>query len=885
MIPKVAAAANWRIFATIGPIYGNCRGYKATMTTRPTPILTYLLAGGPVMDSEESVLTPGALVAAQGGTLIAATDGGFSAAFPDPAAALVAAQALLQAWPQIAIALHSGPAADPLERELLQGRGAAILAATPPGQILLSGATASALRGRPHLGGTLRDRGSGQLADLLDRESLVQFVPTDGPPANDAPRTLDTLPHNLPRQLSPLIGRAGEVAALVARVQDPATRLLTQTGPGGVGKSRLALAVSAAALPAFPAGAWFVPLAGVPTADLLVPALARALGVAEGPDQPLWEGVVAWAQGPRRLLILDTLEHLPDAGAILARLPAAAPALTVLATSRTALRLSDEYTYPVRPLALPASSTDPQMALESPAVALFVLRAREGQPDITLTAANVGAVVEVATRLDGLPLALELAAARARGVSPQALAARLAVHEAGQALPLLSGGAGYLPARQQTLRAAIGWSVDLLPPEQQAIFARLGVFAGGADLPALQAVAGLADSADLDVLLDQNLIAVKPGVDGAPRYGMLRTIQEYAAERLAALPAVAAETHAAHRAYYRDLAETAAAQWIGPQQADWLRRLEEEHDNLRAAIREALAADDPDTALRLGAALWRFWLTRGYFSEGRYWLAAMLVAGAALPAERRTVALNGLGNLAWSQGDYAAARGYHESNLVLRRAVGNGRDIGITLNNLAIIAMSEQDYEQAETLLTEALALAEAAGEAAMTAICLNNLGRNARYRHDFTRAHDYYSRSLALRRQVADSGGMAFCFYNLGEVALLVGNLRAAGSNYRMGLEHVRTRGDRNLTALYLEGIAGLLAATGAAPASARLFGAAAALRQATGTPLHAAERVEYERQVAAAQAKLDPPTWDHAWAAGRVLSPDAALDEAAAALDTLPV
>jgi predicted ATPase/class 3 adenylate cyclase len=539
-----------------------------------------------------------AAFAAHGGREVDTQGDAFFVAFPraiDAVRAAVAAQRALAAhpWPEgaavrVRMGLHTGEPTPTGGRYvgLDVHRAARVGAAAHGGQVLLTQTTEALVAHELPDAVRLRALGPQRLKDLQHPEPLYQLVvaglPADFPPL----QTLDRHAHNLPVQPTPLLGREREVGMARALLARPGARLVTLTGPGGVGKTRLGLQVAAEVADRFPDGVWLVPLAPLGDPALVGPTVARTLGLGEAAGQPLRDTLAAYLRDKRLLLLLDNVEHLLDAAPLLADLLAASPALAVLATSRAPLRLAGEREVAVPPLPLPAAGRPParEELGECAAVRLFVDRAQAVRADFRLTDENAAAVAEICRRLDGLPLALALAAARARLFAPPALLARLA-----RPLALLTGGARDLPARQQTLRATIDWSYGLLGAGEQRLFARLAVFAGGCTLEAAEAVCDGAGDLGADVLeglealVAQSLLRWEPGAGDEARVAMLETLREYAAERLAASGEAAAAGRA-HAAHYLALAEAAERELAGPRQAAALARLEAEHDNLRAAL-------------------------------------------------------------------------------------------------------------------------------------------------------------------------------------------------------------------------------------------------------------------------------------------------------------
>src|SRR5215211_4624856 len=653
----------------------------------------------------------------RGGYVFKTVGDAFCCAFPTTPdaleAALEAQRTLLSSeWQEtgplrVRMALHMGVAEErdgdyfgpPVNRV------ARLLSAAHGGQVLLSLPTHEMVRDQLPAGVSLRDLGEHHLKDLFRPERVFQLVSPDLPSEFPPLRTLDAYRNNLPLQPTPLVGREKEVAEVRDLLRQGETRLLTLTGPGGIGKTRLALQAAADLLDDFPDGTFFVPLATLTDAELLLPAVAETLGVRETGDQPLGETLKDYLRERHLLLLLDNFEQVLGAAPAVTELLGAAPGLKVLVTSRTPLRLYGEKEYAVPPLSVPDVKHLPDLKTLSQyeVVRLFIERAKSAKVDFEVTDESAPAVAEICVRLDGLPLAIELAAARIKMLPPRAM-----LHRLGSRLKLLTGGARDLPERQRTLRATIEWSHALLDQGEQVLFARLAVFSGGRTLEAIEAICDAEGDLPVDAfeddssLLDKSLLRQEEGPGGEPRLVMLETAHEFAREKLGQ-SAEAEEIERVHAEYFLALAEEADPELRGPDQLQWLEKLEAEHDNMRAALTWALEHEEVEEALRLGGALWWFWWMRSHNSEGRRWLEQVLVMDGRGSLEVRAMALAGVGYLGLEQGDLDRAKEACEEGLGLLAHEGSEAKL-ILLAGLGWVVWEREEYDQAKQLFEECLA-------------------------------------------------------------------------------------------------------------------------------------------------------------------------------------
>jgi predicted ATPase len=771
---------------------------------------------------------------------------------------------------------------------------------------LMSLATEELVRDELPEGAALRDLGERRLKDLFRPEHVFQIT-ASGLPTEFAPlRTLDARRNNLPGQPTPLVGREREVAQVCEQVRNPDVRLLTLTGPGGTGKTRLGLQAAAELMDEFESGTFFVPLAPIIDPTLVAPTIARTLDLESG-DQTPEELLRDYLRDKQTLLLLDNFEQVLGAAPLVTELLSISPNLKALTTSRIPLRLYGEYEFPVPPLEVPDPRRTQSLkeVTQYEAVRLFIERARATNPDFTITSDNAPAVAEICARLDGLPLAIELAAARIKLLPPRAMLDRL-----DDRLKLLTGGARNLPERQRTLRGAIEWSYELLDAGEKTLFARLAVFSGGCTLEAMEAICDAERELPLDILegasslLDKSLLRQEEGAEGEPRFVMLETIHEYARERLDESDE-AEEIRRLHAEYFLALAEQGESELRRPEEAKWLERLEIEHDNMRAALSWTLESEEAERGLRLAGALWRFWWMRGHYIEGRRWLEEALAKDSRTSAARakaleavgwladeqgdidRAVAaaeeglslsagteiidaapfLRTLGSAAYVRGDHERAAQLYDESLALSREARDERGVASSLLQLGNVLSDRGDHDKAKRFYEEALALSRKLDDNALLTSSLISAGAEFLLQGDHERGAVLNQEAARLLRERGNRGSLQYALDNLGWAALMRGDQQQAKSLHEESLELSWELGDKLVAAESLEGLA-CSAATGEEERVARLFGAAETLRESVGYRQAPRERALRQPFLDAARSRLEEATWGAAWAEGRAMT-----------------
>ena len=806
------------------------------------------------------------------------------------AAALSAQRALAgEPWPdgaevRVRMGMHTGDASFGTEGYvgLHVHRASRIASVGHGGQVLLSDTTRSLVRETLPDGAELRDLGVHRLKDLDRPERLWQLVVADLQSDFPPIASLDAVPNNLPTRLTTFLGRAREIGEISGLLTD--SRLLTLTGPGGTGKTRLSLEVAARSLGQFPGGVFFVELAPITEAELVPATIAQALGLPDRGGRSSVDRLIDHIGERRMLLVLDNFEQVTDAAPSVNALLTACPNLSVMTSSRSMLHVSGEQEYPVPPLGLPDPAHLPPLTQLSQfeAVALFIERARAVKPDFDVTNDNAPAVAEICVRLDGLPLAIELAAARIRIFTPQSMLSRLE-----NRLALLAGGSRDLPERQQTLRGAIAWSHDMLDERDKALFASFSVFVGGAGLEAVEEVCEGAGTGGvleaLESLVEKSLVRQSEGIGGEPRFAMLETIREFALEQ-----ATARGDTDALRARHAELFTTVAEEWgasvMAADKGATLDRLEQDHDNLRAALAWAIETGAADMAMRLGSALWRFWQMRGYLQEGLERLEQTL----ALPhsrehPERRADALSAAAGVAYWLGDGDHSRELYEQEIEARRVLGDRGGLAEALYGISFTwsirgLLEKANADRALASINEARELFREIGDDAGVGRCewaLANVAWGTGRLEDATR---HGLEALAVFEAIDDRFMTGWTTYTLalGELSRLAADPTAperAASARRwlvQALEIFADAQDVSGYTLVLDAIAALALRQGDRARAARLSAAVANLERSSGTGLN-----QWNRELLGfvpTELKADPALSD-AWALGEAMTADEAV------------
>ncbi len=812
------------------------------------------------------------------------------AAFPSASQALLAAvtaqqRILRHPWPdgaavRVRIGLHTGEAriADAGYVGMDVHRAARICGAAHGGQILLSDTTSALVTKDLPDGVGLRDLGEHHLKDLIHAHHLFQAVaaglPTDFPPI----RSLNVLPNNLPRQLTSFIGREKEMAE-VKRLLSTAY-LVTLTGSGGAGKTRLALQVAADVVNDYPDGVWLAEFAPLADPALIPKAVATVLNVPEQPGRDMTETLVDALRPKALLLLFDNCEHLLAACRDLAgTLLRKCPHLRILATSREGLGVPGETLWRVPSLSVPEDVRHlppPGELVLFDAVRLFVDRAVATAPGFAVTGQNAPAVAQVCQRLDGIPLAIELAAARVSVLAVKQIAARL-----DDRFKLLTGGSPTLLPRHQTLHAAIDWSYQLLSETERVLLRRLSVFAGGWSLEAAESVCaggsvGVAAVLDLLTSLVAKSLVLAETQRGEARYRLLETVRQYSMSRL--LDSGEADAvRRRHRDWYVSLAEQAFPEYFGPRATLWVQQLETEHDNLRTAVEWSRAEKDgAEAGLRLTGNLWWFLVKQGHLSEAREWLEGALARRTEAPTVVLPRALRGASQLAWRRGDYELATTLATDGLAICRELGDRNESALLFLNLGIAALRRGDFEQAAAMCTECLNISREMGNRWVSGEALWGLGSVEQLRRNPERAIALYTESLADHMEAGDRWAIGKNLCEMGTAAHDLHDYARALACYKDSLTIVTEIGDRSLIAACLEGLAKVALSAGHHDKTARLFGAVESLRQSLEWRRSPAFQLSHDHAVASMRAALGDVAFAAMWATGRAMTPEQAIEYA---------
>jgi predicted ATPase/class 3 adenylate cyclase len=812
---------------------------------------------------------------------------------------------------KVRMGLHSGPAeerdGDYFGQTL--NRVARLMAAASGGQTLISAAVEDGLGSALPAGVELRDLGNHRLRDIKEAEHVFQVVLPDLPSSFPPIKSLSPRPTNLPGQLTSFVGRERELDELCRLLRRPQIRLLTLLGPGGIGKTRLSIQVGRNLQDEYEDGTYFVALAPVSHTDAVIHTIAEVLKVEESGETSLLDAVKAYLENRHLLLLLDNFEQVIDAAPLVNELLAAAPRVKAVVTSREELMIYGERVVPVLPLTLPEAGAiiDMRAVRQSPAVMLFAERAQTVQPEFTLDETSARPVIDICQRLEGLPLAIELAAMRTRDLSVEEIAAQLS-----NRMQVLSKGPRDFTARQRTMRGAIEWSYSLLPAEERSAFARFGVFVGPFTADAADAIAG---AEYLNRLKEKSLVHQMLEDEQTVTFVMLETLREYALEQLAASGEVST-LQRAHADYYLRLTETAEPNLTGASQVEWFNRLETEHHNVEAALEWLINSGDFEGAGRMAAVLWRVWGAHSRLSAGSQWAEQVLAQADTLTTRVRAKVTHGagrlqylqyhlpqaaeylktslglyeqcgdqsgqaaatlsLGEIEFRQGNFLAAEGYFQSSLALYVALDDQAGFARCLGQLGRLALREGNLPGAESLFQQSLELVRQYGSTESAALVMNDLAEVLRAQGKYPQAAALYRESLALYRQLDFDAGVAVMLHNLGQVARQQGEYDESLRCFQDALGLLQNLEEKQIIVECLAGVGGVFLKLGEAGRAVRFLSAANTLMTASSMGLDFADQTEYEANLDAARRQLDAAAWAAAWAEGQSMRLEQVLADA---------